>query len=237
MTDGNDLAALADRVAREGPSAAERSVARMYEEDPFWWERFGERGRRFADEDGQYHVTYLVEALRQGSPLTLVEYARWLRGVLTARGMCTLHLVENLGRLATVLVGRDATMGPAAGFLRAAVAGLEYTDGPAGGLQGAADEVAEAVASELAGTEGGSDDAAWREARHLVSYVADALASGRGDLLAAHVRWLAGALRERPEGPDPARLFDAVERALSALPEGVQGATSSFRAARREAGA
>jgi hypothetical protein len=207
----------------------------MYEEDPFWWERFGERGRRFADADGRYHVRYLAEALRLGSPATLQEYARWLREVLTARGMCTLHLVENLGRLATVLVGRDASLGLAAEFLRAAAAGLAYADGPAGALQARADDVAEAAAAEVAGQEPSqaAGDAAWREARHLVSYVADSLASGRADLLTAHLRWLAGALPKRPDGPDPARLFDAMQRALAGLPEGAGGlAARAFGAAR-----
>lgn len=49
--------------ARAAVSRAPRSTDARYE-DPFWLERFGERGHRFADEYGLHHVAHLIEAPR-----------------------------------------------------------------------------------------------------------------------------------------------------------------------------
>src|SRR4051812_15173560 len=94
---------LAERIERLGDSFARRALSIMYA-NPFWDDRFGERGRRFAEEDGRHHVSYLCEALRQGDPRVMVRYARWLQSVLTTRGMCSAHLDENLERIGGVIL-------------------------------------------------------------------------------------------------------------------------------------
>src|ERR1043165_7247139 len=92
----NELAARLEAHAEE---LVRESLEAMYR-DPFWLERFGERGRKFAREDRMYPLKYLPAALSIGATQTLEDYARWLQRVLTTRGMCTLHIEENFARLA-----------------------------------------------------------------------------------------------------------------------------------------
>ena len=66
----------------DGAALSDDVTTAMYAEDPFWTERYGARGRRNADQDGDYHVTYLVEALTAREPALFVRYAVWLRQVL-----------------------------------------------------------------------------------------------------------------------------------------------------------
>src|SRR5436305_13118195 len=96
---------LADAIELRASALAERALAAMYR-NPFWDERFGERGRRFAREDNLHHLAYLVQALRAESPDLLTGYARWLQRVLTTRGMCSRHVGENFARLSEAKIGR-----------------------------------------------------------------------------------------------------------------------------------
>jgi hypothetical protein len=159
----------------------------MYE-DAFWIERFGARGATQARTDGEYHVRYLVGALRDGSPATLADYARWLQVVLTTRGMCTLHIDEHFAWLSRSLDAhqvRDAE--PAHAYLAEARAALRYADGPGRTVQAAARELARRAAA--AGLPR-------RELEQLVSFLGDAVAHGRPELFVAHARFL-GARAER----------------------------------------
>ena len=58
---------LADTIEVCARALADRTLTAMYR-NPFWDDRFGEWGRRFAEEDNLHHVSYLVQALRAGSP-------------------------------------------------------------------------------------------------------------------------------------------------------------------------
>lgn len=169
------IAALRER----GRELAGKSIAEMYR-DPFWMRRFGERGRKFAEEDGLHHVEYLVRALEAGTSEVLVEYARWLQVVLTARGMCSEHLRENFERLSR-LIGEqglpDADL--AARHLADAQSALAYRGGPAREVQQAAARMAGAVPSGFR-----------REAELLVSYLADALNLEQPEAFEKHVAWL-----------------------------------------------
>jgi hypothetical protein len=104
-----------------------RVVAEMYE-NPFWEDRFGARGRRFAKEDGESHVANLVVALEGRSPPMLASYARWLQRVLTTRGMCSRQLAENFQRLAAAIREERRDGGALA---------VEYVDGHLLGRSGA----------------------------------------------------------------------------------------------------
>ena len=50
---------LADALEARAQTLAERALKEMYA-NPFWDERFGERGRQFALADNRHHVSYLV---------------------------------------------------------------------------------------------------------------------------------------------------------------------------------
>lgn len=209
----SDLAELLEALA---PVLVQRSLDRMYQ-NPFWDERFGARGRSFAEQDGRYHITYLAEALRQESPETLVNYARWLQGVLTTRGMCTRHISENFQRLADEIAAAAEEPRPALAYLAQADAALFYGDGPARAVQELAEQVAAEAAALIyrrhpdwlerwgaAGQARCADDMIYH-----FSYLADSLANQRPELFADYIQWMAGFLARR--GIPAAHLHESLQ--------------------------
>lgn len=227
------MSELADRIEARKQEIAARACDMMYE-DPFWAARFGERGRKFSAEDGAYHVTYLLEALRSGNPGVIESYARWLRTVLVTRGMCSRHLAQNFARLAEAIrgIGIEGAE-PALAMLRAAEEALVYRSGPAGELQaqGVEDVVSGQPGGSAGGEPGGSagggeaDGMRGRVLREHLACVAslflDALALDRGDLFAAHARFMGGLYRQGGGSVEPLR---AALDALAARAEGLDGA-------------
>jgi hypothetical protein len=204
--------------ARLRAAAAELNLAAVDEEyrDPFWWDRYGERGRRFAVEDGMHHFNYVAEAVAAASPALIVKYARWLRSVLVARGMCSEHLAEGL-RIRGRLVGeRWQDAAPAVAAFAAAEAALRYTEGAAAAL--AQVELAGAAAA-VASRCGVSVEAATHDLRALSSYTGDALAAEDAEILLAHVQWRSGfdRRRGRPAGYT-ATVLAALAGALAVAP-------------------
>jgi hypothetical protein len=163
-------------LAEQAIPLSQRVLDRMYE-NPFWMERYGERGRRFANEDSLHHVSYLDQALAAGDPAIFERYAQWLRTVLVTRGMCSEHLAENFRLLAAAIA--DAALPDAADareVLMRGDAALRYVDGRAGVLERARQSLLDAVAAaEPAGPPLRDDDR-----RYLVSYLIDAAATGNG---------------------------------------------------------
>jgi hypothetical protein len=220
------MTAIADTLAAQATALVERTFRALYA-NPFWDARYGERGRRYAIEDGRFHVQYLVEALRGGSPETLVAYARWLQPVLTTRGMCSRHLAENFASLGEAIQaeGLDPT-GEAQAYLAAAEAALRYDAGSAGTLQDAAAGLAAAAAAKLAVAPSAARASGAGLGRPRIeddllddlSYLADAVALKRPDLFVDYVQWTAGYLRGRgvPAEALAARL-SALAAALDAL--------------------
>ena len=235
---------LADLLEARAGGLAARAMEAMYA-DPFWDERFGERGRVRAAEDGRYHVTYLVEALRAASPDILANYARWLRTVLVTRGMCSRHLAENFARLGDAIASeRIPGSASALEYLSAAQDALAYRDGPAGALEGATPELVRRTVASLAQEhpdrlDRRGDDRRTRRGDDLLyhlSYLADAVALGRSELFADYARWIAGFLARR--GIPAAHLagtLASLDAALESLaPEdrdAVRAALSAGRAA------
>jgi hypothetical protein len=169
---------LRQALNAEASALTQRVLDRMYE-NPWWMERYGERGRRFANEDSLHHVQYLDQALASGEGNVFVRYAFWLRSVLVSRGMCSEHLAENFRLMAEELTARPlagTTAGAAAeaiDILRRGADALRYTEGAAATL----DRHHARLLQAIEGTPGG---AAMREddRRHLVSYLIDAAATG-----------------------------------------------------------
>jgi hypothetical protein len=218
---------LAERIEARASELATAALEEMYA-NPFWDDRFGERGRSFALQDGLHHLNYLVESLRAQDPELLVTYARWLQGVLTTRGMCSRHLDENFARLARLIGEQIGGAEQAIQQLQAARDALRYTDGPARIVQDQAEQLADETArlgraqqsdpsvepaSLSAGEVGPVDDR-----QQIISYLADALALGRTDSLSGYLRWSADFGRR--QGRDPIQLratCDALAAALGIL--------------------
>jgi len=200
-----DAAAAAGEIERRLPPLSRRVIEEMYR-NPFWQERFGDRGRQRAGEDGDFHVRYLAEAVRAGSPAVMMSYARWLRSLLVARGMCTRHLADNFARLAGAVAAEPAFPGQttAVDLLIGAEAALLYDDAEPRALQDRAPQLAAEAVSRLrdhhpdwyADLRGGWSRCLDDVLYHL-SYLADARAAGRPDLLVAYLQFIARFLVKR----------------------------------------
>lgn len=200
---------LADRLESMKEVLGLRVIEEMYASNPFWQERFGARGRRHADQDAGYHLSYLASALRIGSPSVMTEYARWLRGVLVSRGMCSRHLAENFMKMREAIVAAEVERPEQAlELLQAAEDALHYEDGLAHRIEQAAPALAERVASELHASL--LDAAAARDergrarceddVRYQLAYLADAVAADRPELFAQYATFVAG-VHERHDLP------------------------------------
>lgn len=191
--------ALADRLEARRDELARAALAEMLKNE-FWEARFGERARRHGLQDGLYHVAYLCEALRAGSPAPLEHYARWLQGLLTTRGMCSRHLADNFSTLAEAIGRADVDEAePAFRYLARATEALRYEDEAPRALQDATWALAGGVVAAVA-------EPAWSDAqrvecvddlRYHIDYLADAVALGRPQLFAAYVAFIAGFLEPR----------------------------------------
>ena len=161
-------------TGQEAPIASE-AMRRMYE-DPFWDARWGERGRKVALQDGLHHLSYLDAALTANDAGVLIKYAQWLRSVLVPRGVCSLHLAENLARIGEVVAERGLDSdGRARKFLAEACAGLRYAEG--------FDEAKVAREAALALPAGS------HELCVLTSYLGDALASNDPEQFQLYLAW------------------------------------------------
>lgn len=200
MTALPGAAELARRLDAAADQLTARVLAEMYD-DPFWYERFGDRAERHGRADGRFHIDYLIQALHAGDPGIMETYARWLQRVLTSRGMATRHLAENFIRLAGAIRDQGWPHTEAAvALLDAAVAALHY-DGAAGRLQDAAPAIAAAAARNQIDLD------------QLIGYAADAAALDQPAVFAAHVTWLACFLERR--GTPRSELVDALTALLA----------------------
>src|SRR5687767_11115532 len=129
-----ELKALLHALEDNGQALIERVVGELYR-DPFWDERYGERGRRAAEADLRRHLTYLAEALRAGEPALLTHYARGLQAVLVNRGICSRHLSLSFARLGEAIAELIPHSALAGEYLQAAEKGVHYKRPPAAQLQ------------------------------------------------------------------------------------------------------
>jgi hypothetical protein len=196
---------LEELLREAAPRLTASVLAEMYS-NPFWEARFGDRGRQHGGQDGNSHVTYLVEALAAGDPRVFLAYASWLREVLVARGMCSRHLVDNFERLANAIDGEPwEGRERAVAILRAGAHALVYTGDDAGAIDGARSALArDTVASLYAAhpdwlTRFGESGRARcvDDVDYHLSYLADALAFSRREQFVAYIAFMATFLERR----------------------------------------
>jgi hypothetical protein len=224
------MSALAERIGAKASELGRRAIGEMYQ-NPFWQERFGARGREMSDQDSQFHLSYLIQALSSSQPEVLTRYARWLQTLLVSRGMCSRHIHENFERLARAIGDEISEPEPAIELLRAARQALIYEHGPGRELMLCAEPLAERVVDALWARQPSWFSAASSysslatfESIHqaertrcksdvldYIAYLADALHAERPELFVAHATWMHGFLA-RGNGPGA-----RVEETLSAL--------------------
>lgn len=188
------MSALSQRLAEVGPELGRRVMREIYA-DPFWVARFGDRGVRHSNQDADFHVTYLVQALLADDVEILNRYARWLRTVLVTRGMCTLHLSDNFVQMASAIEREVEGSEQACRYLHSACESLLYSPGPARDLQDFDDALASGAAHDWPGI------APRQILRSLISFLADAVAAKRPELFVSHAVWLESFLGLRVETP------------------------------------
>lgn len=165
----------------------DRVLAEMYV-DPFWHDRFGERADKHGRQDGKFHIDYLCEALATGDAGVMTRYAVWLQQVLTTRGMCTRHLVDNFARLARAIEDEswpDAAQ--ALDLLQRAIAALRHGNAAAHAVQAFANEAAQLAAERLEIDR----ELVEHELAYLADYAADAIALGMPAIVARRASWAA----------------------------------------------
>lgn len=196
------MSALVDQVRSEGPALSRAVIDQMYE-NPFWNARFGSFGAKNARQDGDFHISYLVESLSANDPEILRRYARWLQRVLVTRGMCTRHLADNY-RLLREAIARQSwpEKATAEAHLQQAEQALRYDALAARSLQDAAEPIARDVVQRLRARQPDwfKDDAQARrcedDCRYHLSYLADALALQDPAILYGYVKWVGGFLEQ-----------------------------------------
>lgn len=168
-------------LIEELKSAASRLTRRVMDEmyrDPFWMERYGERGRGHSDTDNDFHVKYIVSAIEADDPSLFVTYGRWLRDLLVARGMCSRHLADNFELLADAIAEETWEKREVAiTILRGGSAGLRHTAGDAATIESQRDVWGASLAED--------------RADHVLSYLADALATRQRTALDGYIDHLA----------------------------------------------
>jgi hypothetical protein len=213
------MSALARALEERDAAITQKVVDAMFQ-NPFWASRFPDRGRRFSEEDGLDHLSYVRQALEAKDPEIFVRYARWLQPVLTRRGMCSRHLAESFERLAQALpdAGLESPE-PAQKILLGGAASLTYREGPAVEVErcaAAAGRLAlETLDESLPGWQQGLCDApaptSGEQARYWTSYVVDAVALGSDSSLRGYFEWLGRFLETQGK---PARLAGDIRGAL-----------------------
>jgi hypothetical protein len=218
------MQSLIRQVETRTQRLAELSVQDIYD-DPFWFARYGEeRARRFGAEDAVFHVRYLVQALEARDAGVMERYARWLQGLLVARGMCSRHLARHFHGLHDALVREGLGEPPeAVKYVRAAEAALEWPEGPARQLREAAPKLVAHAVRELANRGAltpGQETRLSEELNLQLSYLMDALGTKRPGLFVEHVRWYSDFWPQRRQSCEYPVLLEALEAAMAqeALP-------------------
>jgi len=168
------MSALRSALQTAATRLSQQVLDEMYE-NPWWMQRYGERGRHFADQDSLYHISYLDAALAANDAAVFEKYALWLRSVLVSRGMCSAHLGENFQRLSQAIRSAGLPDARAAHeILERGWSSLRYVDGPAARLQADEDALLAAIRDALPrGVDVREDDL-----MYLVSYLIDGVATG-----------------------------------------------------------
>lgn len=100
----------------------------IYRDYPALLEKFGERGRQKCREDNQHHIKHLQTAENMGDSQFFIDYAHWLNGILTSRGMKTEHLVDNFYRLQKAFISSEKQFDAFCQMLEDAIISLQMAD-------------------------------------------------------------------------------------------------------------
>jgi hypothetical protein len=200
MLTQNQREHLIQKIAQVRQEAASSAMEEIYQ-NPFWKEKYGERGAKQGNKDMDYNFNYLEAAIRMDTSSALEQYYRWLRGVLVYRGMCTLHLVETLkciGRHLSRLLPEDwPAIEP---YHQSSYRGLSYHNSTANALNAHAVPIAEATTrrmfhlgpAEQARQKERAYQACLRDNLYHIAYLADAFEMEKLKIFTVYIGWVTG---------------------------------------------
>lgn len=196
------------------PLLTDAILADLYA-NTFWKNRFDDYGRGFARVDTQYHLNYLITALRSDSRSIYPDYWVRYRLVMVQRGACTHHVHEFIDCTARQvgLVLREAFPLAEPHFAASHLA-LEYDLPACRALSGQRDAIIERVTQMVSPL----DDelkSTRRDMRYHLSYLEDAAALERPELFTQYAQWVRQFLMEF--GLRPAGLAGALQALDEAL--------------------
>jgi hypothetical protein len=86
----------AERLLRDKEDLARAITDRLYRERPDLLDRYGAAGREKCLQDMRYNLEHLAPSVALGEPALFAGYARWLGGLLSARGIPTGDVTRSL---------------------------------------------------------------------------------------------------------------------------------------------
>jgi MerR family transcriptional regulator, light-induced transcriptional regulator len=95
--------AAAQKLRSLAESVAQTAVSRDYARRPALLAKHGERGRAAYLQDTRFHLSYLADSISFGRASIFKDYLGWVAEVLSARGVATEELIENLKCVREVL--------------------------------------------------------------------------------------------------------------------------------------
>lgn len=97
---------VAEKITNEKDRIAEEVTQLLFADQPDLENRYGPSGRAKCTKDTAYHLGYLAEAIRVGSPVIFNDYVEWAEVMLSSRHIPVDDLIRNLTYLERVLTNR-----------------------------------------------------------------------------------------------------------------------------------
>ena len=174
--------------------------------NPFWEDRYGERGHVFSNQDNHYHLDFLIAAIKTDNQASFSDTIQWLQILLVHRGMCSRHICQNLDslkdHLQAALPQHWENIAP---YWQAGYRGLEYEHPACRALEAQAESIANAATRRIYG-----GDSFWMKQYgergqvlchednlfHL-SYLEDAIGASAEHIFGKYLAWLTGFMAKR----------------------------------------
>ena len=196
---------LCARIEAVREQLVERVLADLYP-NPFWDDRYGQRGRQLCREDNHYHLDFMVASIRLNSPSALADYYKWLQLLLVRRGMCTYHIRQNMDQMGQHLEALLPMDWPLIGvFHRAGYTGFHYDHPGCQALAERQEAIAESTTAHMYASNsfweqefGPRGRALCREDNlYHLSYLQDSLGADAPRLFGTYLDWLTEFLGKR----------------------------------------
>jgi hypothetical protein len=227
MGNPDQIEQLTDALTGVREELVEAVVAEEWA-NPYWADRYGERGLLYIRQDCQYHVETLISTILIDQAVFMTKHYKWLQGVLVHRGLCSRHLYESIAAFDSHIARRLPHLWlliqP---YQAAAYDGLAYASPVCQALAQHEEELAVRVTRRLWDENpewkmrlGAQGEALYlRENRYYLSYLQDALGWQEPELFSGYLTWFSSYKEARRMVPQMqhqslSRLADELPRLL-----------------------